>query len=529
MLRKSSLATLGRFSRRRFVQFGGSAAAGFALIPSPLLPSTAVSEASSGIYLNPVIAGDHPDAGAIRVGGDYYLTHTTDSYTPGLLIWHSRDLVHWRAAAAALDRYYGEVWAPYLCEYNKRFYIYYPCNAILHVVYADHPLGPWSKPISLGIDGIDPAHIATPDGRRFLYMAGGSYFELATDGLSVKTQPKHVLNPWPVPESWRIQCICLEGPKLFSRNGYYYLSVAEGGTAGPPTSHMVLSARSRNVEGPWEWSPFNPIVHTRSAAEKWWSKGHGRPLEAVDGSWWMTLHAYENGLRTLGRQTLLLPLEWTHDGWFRVPAGISAGGPIPKAALEPARSETETVSFGHQLDLQWQFWKGFDPARVQLIDDTLTLEAQGSSFQTTSPLTRVAKDRVYTVEVEIAIEPGCEAGLLLFYDMEHVCGLRMSTRPHITDIPATTLIRADRATLRIVNDNQEADFFYRLDEPGRLTTAETEPIGRWRKLRDSIDVSCYNQNALGGFLDLRPAVYACGTGSATFHNWRYMPKALEAM
>ena len=69
-----------------------------------------------GAYLNPVIAGDHPDAGAIRVGRDYYLVHTTDHYTPGLLIWHSTDLVHWEVAGAALDQYYGAVWAPFLCE-----------------------------------------------------------------------------------------------------------------------------------------------------------------------------------------------------------------------------------------------------------------------------------------------------------------------------------------------------------------------------------------------------------------------------
>jgi xylan 1,4-beta-xylosidase len=208
--------------------------------------------------------------------------------------------------------------------------------------------GPWSKPIPLGINSIDPAHIATPEGRRYLYMAGE------------------------------------EAPKLFYRDGFYYLTVAEGGTSGPPTSHMVLSARSRNVEGPWEWSPFNPIVHTYSAEEKWWSKGHGRPLEAADGSWWMTLHAYENGFRTLGRQVLLLPVEWTADGWYRVPAGILGGDPIRKKVLEPAAEAGFTFggtalpgATSTGLDVQWQFWKGYDPARARLVDGTLTLKADG--------------------------------------------------------------------------------------------------------------------------------------------------------
>ena len=56
--------------------------------------------------------------------------------------------------------------------------------------------------------------------------------------------------------------------------------------------------------------------------------GHGRLVEAADGSWWMTAHAYENGFRGLGRQTLLLPIDWTRDGWFRVPPGISPSKPI---------------------------------------------------------------------------------------------------------------------------------------------------------------------------------------------------------
>ena len=234
--------------------------------------------ARTGTYLNPVIAGDHPDAGAIRVGEDYYLVHTTDHYTPGLLIWHSTDLVHWQVAGAALDRYYGAAWAPYLCDYKGLYYIYYPCNGEIFVVAANAPLGPWSKPVSLELHGIDPAHGVTPEGRRVLYLAGGVMAELSSDGLSVKHKPRKVVEPWPIPQNWQIECDCLEAPKLLYRDGYYYLNVAEGGTSGPPTSHMVLSARSRNIDGPWQWSPHNPVVHTYGKAEKWWSKGHGLAL-----------------------------------------------------------------------------------------------------------------------------------------------------------------------------------------------------------------------------------------------------------
>jgi len=67
--------------------------------------------------------GDHPDGSPIRVGNDFYLTHSSFDYAPGLLIWHSKDLINWRPVAAALRRYYGTVWAPYLCEYQNLFYM----------------------------------------------------------------------------------------------------------------------------------------------------------------------------------------------------------------------------------------------------------------------------------------------------------------------------------------------------------------------------------------------------------------------
>jgi xylan 1,4-beta-xylosidase len=352
-------------------------------------------------------------------------------------------------------------------------------------------------------------------------MAGGWMVELSSDGLSAKGEPRKVLEPWTIPESWQVECECLEAPKLLFRGGYYYLNVAEGGTSGPPTSHMVLSARSRNIDGPWEWSPLNPIVHTYSKAEKWWSKGHGRLVDAADGSWWMTLHSYQNGLQTLGRQVLLLPVVWTADGWYKVPDGISAADPIPKAHLEPGPAGEGVGSFsGKALDPQWQFWKGYDPGRVRVVDGSLVLAADAENIRTTSVLTRAAMYRSYTVEVEIEVASGCEGGLLLFYDSDHFCGLRITSDPNAKFHSSTFVIPAARATLRIVNSDQVVDFFYRIEDGNSAA--------KWIHIRNSFDVTCYQQNALGGFLDLRPALYACGTGSATFRNWNYIPKVLAS-
>ena len=111
-------------------------------------------------------------------------------------------------------------------------------------------------------------------------------------------------------------------------DGYFYLNVAEGGTAGPGTSHFVISARSRHADGPWEYSPYNPIVHTPSRDDRWLSLGHGRLIDTPGGKWYITVHSYENGYRSLGRQLMLLPIEWTSDGWFRQVKGVTAASAI---------------------------------------------------------------------------------------------------------------------------------------------------------------------------------------------------------
>ena len=160
---------------------------------------------------------------------------------------------------------------------------------------------------------------------------------MSDDGLSVTGPSKKIYDGWKYPADWVVETFAQEGPKILRRGDYYYMVLAEGGTAGPPTGHMIVAARSKTIEGPWENSPYNPILRTQSKDERWWSKGHGTLVEDRAGKWWMVYHAYENGFYTLGRQTLLEPIEWTADGWFRM-AGADPAAPIAKPAGEPCRA-----------------------------------------------------------------------------------------------------------------------------------------------------------------------------------------------
>jgi len=503
-------------TRRHFVRNASVFSAALVLASETNLT---LAQVSAGTYRNPIMGGDHPDGSPIRVGSDFYLTHSSFDYAPGLLIWHSRDLINWRPVAAALRRYYGTVWAPYLCEYEGHFYIYFPAAGKIQVVHADRPTGPWSEPIDLGIKAIDPAHIAE-GGRRFLYLVGGQMAELTADGLAVKSPPRVVFKPWPVPATTRMECTCLEGPKLLEHNGYYYLNVAEGGTAGPATSHAVVSARSRHVEGPWEYSPYNPIAHTASRDDRWLNLGHGRLVDTPDGKWYMTVHAYENGYSALGRQLLLMPIEWTTDGWFRVPHGVTADSAIamPMAGVSQQPFVDPSDDFTNPgLGLQWGFWHEYDPTRFTTGNGALSLAARGKSFEDSSALTTPVGGHSYTVEVDVEVEPGCEAGLLLFYNPQHATGIRLnpagiSVRLANGSVHTYMEKGATRATLRIVNDRQEVDFYFRV--PGKS----------WRRTEESAEISGMQHNVLNGFLDVRPALYACGSGKATLRNFRYWPE-----
>ncbi|BDZ44463.1 hypothetical protein GCM10025866_03720 [Naasia aerilata] len=244
-----------------------------------------------GTFLNPVMSGDHPDPTILKDGDDYYLTFSSFEAYPGLFLWHSRDLVNWSPIGPAITTPLGSVFAVDLVKHGDRYFIYIPMiptslapqpggPARTYVIWADDIRGPWSEPIDLGIRGtIDPGHVVGEDGKRYLFMSGVTRIQLTDDGLATVGEIEKVYDGWRYPDDWVVEAYALEGPKLLRRGGWFYLVSAVGGTGGPPTGHMVIVARSRSVDGPWENHPANPIIRTVDAAEAWWSRGHATLVE----------------------------------------------------------------------------------------------------------------------------------------------------------------------------------------------------------------------------------------------------------
>jgi len=484
------------------------------------------ADLGNGRYLNPIVPGDHPDPTILKDGDDYYMTFSSFDAYPGIVIWHSADLVNWTPVGPALRTNIGSVWALDLCKHGDRYYVYIPAAPAgkpwsIYVIWADDIGGPWSEPIDLGIAGcIDPGHVVGEDGKRYLFVNGIRKIRLRDDGLATDGDLEPAYEPWRYPEDWIVENFAPEGPKLLRRGDWFYLVTAVGGTAGPVTGHMVIAARSRSVHGPWENCPHNPLVRTLSTDEPWWSRGHASLVEGPGGGWWMVYHGYENGFRTLGRQTLLDPVEWTEDGWFR-----AKGGDLGEALPKPADIAGATAGFAlsddfskNKFGIQWCF---NDPGpgemdRVKYAGDALMLKARGHTPADSPPLTCAVVDRAYRVEVDIELRGDAEGGILLFYNPKAYVGVsftreRVKTYQYAEEQAWAGLdIKTKAVRVRLINDHQVITFEYSHDG-GR----------NWRLHPTRMEVSGLNHNVFGGFLSLKVGIFSAGEGAIRLSRFTY--------
>ena len=255
------------------------------------------------MYNNPIIPGFYPDPSVCRVGEDYYLVNSSFHYFPGVPIFHSRDLVHWQQIGNVLDRTSqvdlkgircsGGIYAPTIRYHKGLFYMITTnvdgCDNFF--VTASSPEGPWSDPIIIGGEGIDPSLFFDEDK---VYYVGqrqkknARFFgdcEIWIQELDVTTG-KLLGEAAAIWDGAMKDGVWQEGPHLYKKDDYYYIMIAEGGTS---ISHSVMIARSKSLLGPYEANPNNPILTHRHLGKNHpiTCVGHGDLIEAHDGSWWM--------------------------------------------------------------------------------------------------------------------------------------------------------------------------------------------------------------------------------------------------
>ncbi|WP_203423566.1 glycoside hydrolase family 43 protein [Sinorhizobium sp. BG8] len=330
---------------------------------------------------NPILKGFNPDPSICRVGDDYYIATSTFEWYPGVQIHHSRDLVNWRLVRRPLERasqldMRGNpdscgVWAPCLSHADGLFWLVFTDvkrfdgnfkDAHNYIVTAPSVEGDWSDPAYVNSSGFDPSLFHDDDGRKwFLNMQwnhrtesyGGAPKSPAFDGILLQEwDPAARSLVGPVRNIFAgSQLGLVEGPHLFKRNGWYYLTTAEGGTG---YDHAVTMARSRTIDGPYETHPDTHLITARDYPDAPLQRaGHGQYVETPDGQAYHT-HLCGRPLPpkrrcTLGRETALQKCVWRDDGWLY----LEHGTPVPALEVSaPFGASLAVQHSGQQYDFE---------------------------------------------------------------------------------------------------------------------------------------------------------------------------------
>ena len=313
---------------------------------------------------NPVLKGFNPDPAICRVGDDYYIATSTFEWFPGVQIHHSKDLVNWQLVSHPLTRVSqldmrgvpnsGGIWAPCLSYADGKFWLIYTDVKVNtgpwkeghnYLVTCDTIDGEWSEPIYMNSSGFDPSLFHDDDGRKWFQnmlwdprVGYNSFSGIALQEYCPKQEKLvgEIKNIYP-----GTNLKYLEAPHIYKKGDYYYLVVAEGATEW---SHAVTVARSKNVDGPYETHPHNPILTAMADPYNLLQKcGHASFVDTPSGEWYMahlasrpvhpthpalvqnrdikmgrdfaTQNIWQNrGYCSLGRESAIQKLEW-RDGW----------------------------------------------------------------------------------------------------------------------------------------------------------------------------------------------------------------------
>jgi alpha-N-arabinofuranosidase len=319
-------------------------------------------------FQNPVIPGFYPDPSICRVGDDYYLVNSSFEFFPGVPIFHSRDLVHWRQIGYCLTRKSqlnldharasGGIYAPTLRYHNGTFYLITTLvdKGGNFFVTATNPAGPWSEPVWVDHAGIDPSLFFDEDGAVYYTRHEGM-----GDGFigQAKINVQTGQLDGNLKEVWRgTGGVWPEGPHLYKINGKYYILIAEGGTS---YGHMVTIARSDSPWGPFVPNPKNPILTHRDWPDSpIQALGHADLVETPDGWWLVCLGIRPQGgkFHHLGRETYLAPVTWSEDGWPMVNGNgtLETNLTAPRLPQHSWKKERARDEFNQPaLGLQWNF------------------------------------------------------------------------------------------------------------------------------------------------------------------------------
>ena len=502
---------------------------------------------SAHTYTNPIIPGFYPDPSICRVDSDYYIVNSTFQYFPGLPIWHSRDLVNWEQVGNAIERTdqmdltqtigWGGLYAPTIRYNEGKFYVINTntTHGGNFFVTANDPAGPWSDPIWLKQEGIDPS---------FYFEDGKCYFTSNPDGAIwlCEINPETGEQLTPSKMLWQgTGGRFPEGPHIYKKDGWYYLLISEGGTEH---AHMITIARSKDIYGPYEANPANPILtHCNQLGQSnpIQGTGHADLVEAPDGSWWLVCLAFrpQVGMNHLtGRETYLAPVAWNEDGWPVVNGNgtiqtvMNANLPI-QGELKPQTDWSVNLDFTNQnkFGLEWLYLRRPDFKDYNFTEKGLVLRGNEFDLNSIEYPTFVGR-RQQHIDFEAvtslsfdAKETGSQAGITLYMEMHSHYDLYISKTStgyainldywlgSIYHHQAQLALPSDSATLKITGETGNYNFYYSTDNGKSYTHIGTA------------DTRYLSSETAGGFTGIVIGLYCTGKGDpeATFRTFEYKP------
>ena len=429
---------------------------------------------------NPILPGFNPDPCICRKGDDYYMAVSSFEWFPGIPVYHSKDLKNWELLTHVLTNDTAVdlkklpsakgIWAPCLtyCEKEDLFYVVYGVMNSMNARYFDvdnfvitskNIEGPWSEPVYIHSSGFDASILHDDDGRKYIvslewetregYEKPGAIcmVEYCPEKKEIIGYPKRI---W----SGGTNRGCIEAPHLTKRGEYYYIMCAEGGTG---YGHSVTMGRSKNVWGPYEGDPTNPIVtsipgdfyerhdpdhlkpkyyNPESILQK---SGHGSYVETQLGEVYLvhlTARPFVPELRcTLGRETAIQKMIWTDDGGLRMADGSNLAKEFIEESKLPEYKLPQIPSFDDfdsgELGIQYYSPRIMPTsfADVKSRPGYVRIRGQESrcSLNKVSILARKLTSVYATITTKMEFKPEVHqhsAGLIMYYDNMNYIYLR---------------------------------------------------------------------------------------------------------
>jgi beta-xylosidase len=420
-----------------------------------LIPALAVLSApalaQNSTYVNPVLPGWHSDPSCTPVNGTFFCVTSTFISFPGLPIYASKDLVNFKhishvwnresqlpGYSYATDAQQQGMYAATIRHHQGTFYVICEylgttTNQTAGVLFkTTNPFddASWGDPVKFIAPKIDPDLFWDNDGKVYV----------ATQGIILQEMDINTGKMGPVHSLWNgTGGVWPEGPHIYKKDGWYYLLIAEGGTA---EDHSVTMARARNITGPYTPSPYNPHLTNRGTDQYFQTVGHADLFQDTNGKWWGTALATRWGPPNssyfpMGRETVLFPVTWNTGEWpiMQPVRGVMNGWQLPTPSRDipgtgPFNSDPDVYDFpaGSVIPRNLVHWRVPRPGLFSTTEQGLQIIPSRNDlagrFNNSNPASKAISfigrrqtDSTFKFSVDMVFNPiaqGQEAGITAF-------------------------------------------------------------------------------------------------------------------